>query len=242
MADVKKKTTKKSDFGISIDEMTKAGVYFGHRVSRCHPKMKPHILGVKGSDHINIIDLEKTKEFLIKALEFIQEFIKEDKVLLFVGAKLPSKKLIKETAEECGFPYVVQRWIGGTITNFKIIRERINYFKDLEKKKASGELEKYTKKERLEFDREMTRLEEKFGGIKEMKKNPDALFVVDMRKDYLAIREAKRKGITVVAISDTNVDPTLVDYPIPANDDAISSVKYILGKVKEVIIENKVKK
>ncbi|MEA3453030.1 MAG: 30S ribosomal protein S2 [Patescibacteria group bacterium] len=242
MTETKKKTTKKGDFGISVDEMTKAGVYFGHRVSRCHPKMKPHILGVKGSDHINIIDLDKTKDLLIKALEFIQEFIKEDKVLLFVGAKLPSKKLIKETAIECGLPYVVQRWIGGTITNFKIIKERIDYFKDLEKKKESGELEKYTKKERLEFDRELERLEEKFGGIKQMTKNPDALFVVDMKKDYLAIREARRKGITVVAISDTNVDPTLIDYPIPANDDAISSVKYILEQVKKVIIENKVKK
>ena len=242
MAEKKETKTKKMDFGINVDEMNKAGVYFGHRVSRCHPKMKPFILGVKGSDHINIIDLEKTNEFFIKALEYIKELSQSGKVLLFVGTKIPSRKLVQETAQECGLPYVIHRWIGGTITNFKIIRQRIDYFKDLEKKKKSGELAKYTKKEQLEFDREIARLEEKFGGIKEMSKLPDAIFVIDMRKDSLVIREARRKGIPVVAVADTNVDPTLADYPIPANDDAISSVKYILEKVKEVILDNKAKK
>ena len=242
MVKIKKKTTQKSDFGISIEKMTNAGVYFGHRTSRCHPKMKPYILGVKGSDHINIIDLERTKKSLIKALEYIKELIEEDKILLLVGTKVPAQKLTRETAKECGLPYVVKRWIGGTITNFKIIRERIDYFKDLEKKKLSGELEKYTKKERLEFDREMNRLEEKFGGIKEMGKLPDVLFIVDMKKDSLAIKEAQRKGIPVIAITDTTVDPSLIDYPIPANDDAVSSIKYILEKIKKVILENKPKK
>jgi len=242
MAEEKKKTTKKSDFGINVEEMTKAGVYFGHRVSKCHPKMKPYIVGVKGSDHINIIDLEKTKEFLIKALEYIKELSGEGKVLLLVGTKIPTRKLVEEVAKECGLFYVVQRWIGGTITNFKIIRERIDYFKELERKKSQGELEKYTKKERLEIDRELTRLEQKFGGIKDLTKLPDTIFVLDMKQDALAIREARRKGILVIAIADTNVDPSLADYPIPANDDAISSVKYILEKVKEVILENKPKK
>ncbi len=242
MIEAKKKIIKKSGFGIDIEEMTKAGVYFGHRVSKCHPKMKPYVLGVKGSDHINVIDLEKTKEFFIKALDYIKGLIQEDKVILFVGTKIPTRKLIQETAKECGLPYVVERWIGGTITNFQIIRERIDYFKDLEKKKVSGELEKYTKKERLEFDREIERLNKKFGGIKEMEKLPDVLFVLDMKKDSLAVREASKKGIPIIAIADTNVDPTLVEYSIPANDDAISSVRYILDKVKKVILDNSSKK
>jgi len=242
MVEKKERTkTEKTDFGISIDEMTEAGVYFGHRVSRCHPKMKPYILGVKGSDHINIIDLDKTKEFFVKALEFVKGLTQEGKILLFVGTKVPTRKLIQETAEECGLPYVVNRWIGGTITNFSIIKERINYFKELEDKRAKGELEKYTKKERLEFDRKLARLDEKFRGIKNLEKLPDALFVVDMRQDSLAIKEAKKKGIPVAAIADTNVDPTLADYPIPGNDDALSSVRYILGKVKEVIKNTKSK-
>jgi small subunit ribosomal protein S2 len=234
--------SKKTDYGISVDEMAEAGVYFGHRISKCHPKMKPYILGVKGSDHINIMDLEQTKLFLVKALDFVAELTKEGKTILLVGTKIPIKKLVRETAEACDLPYVVQRWIGGALTNFKIIRKRIDHFKDLEKKKESGELEKYTKKERLEFDKEINKLSVKFGGIKDMEKLPDALIVLDMCKDELAIKEAKMKEIKIIAIADTNVDPTKVDYPIPANDDAITSVKYILEKFKSVILENKPKK
>ncbi|MBU3964138.1 30S ribosomal protein S2 [Patescibacteria group bacterium] len=229
---------KKTDYGISVDEMAEAGVYFGHRISKCHPKMKPYILGVKGSDHINIIDLEQTKAFLIKALDYIKELTKEGKTILLVGTKIPTKKLVQDTAEACGLPFVVQRWIGGTLTNFKIIRKRIEHFKDLEQKKASGELDKYTKKEQLELDKDMSRLAIKFSGIKDMAKMPDVLFVLDMCRDSLAIKEAKMKGLKIIAIADTNVDPIKVDYPIPANDDAITSVKYILEKVKSVILEN----
>ncbi len=239
MAEEKKKITKKTDFGISVDEMTKAGVYFGHRISKCQPKMKPFILGVKGSEHVSIINLEKTKEFLIEALEEIKRLTQEGKILLLIGTKLPTRKLVEELAKECNLPYVSQRWIGGTFTNFKIIRERIDYFQDLEEKKTKGELDKYTKKERLEIDKELARLDQKFGGIKGLKGLPDAVFVIDMRKDSLAVKEAIDKGISVIALADTNVDPSLADYPIPANDDAISSVKYILDKVKDVILKNK---
>ncbi len=234
--------TKKSDYGISVDEMAEAGVYFGHRISKCHPKMKPYILGVKGSDHINIIDLEQTKIFLVKALDYIKELTQEGKTILLVGTKVPTKKLVQEIAEACDFPYVVQRWIGGALTNFKIIHKRIEYFKDIEQKKANGELEKYTKKEQLGFDKEMSRLAIKFGGIKDMDKLPDALLVLDMYQDTLAIKEAKMKELKIIAIADTNVDLTKVDYPIPANDDAITSVKYILEKVKSVVLEAKAKK
>ena len=229
------KKEKKKDFGIDVEEMKRAGIYFGHRSSKCHPKMKPFVLGVKGSNHVHILDIEQTIEKLKEALEFIQKISESGKKILFVGTKLGVGNLIKETAQETDSYYVYNRWLGGTITNFKIIQKRLNHFKDLEKKKKSGELEKYTKKERLGFDKELADLERKFGGIKEMNKFPDALFVVDVRKENLAVKEAKAKDIPVVGIVDTDSDPSTVDYPIPANDDAISSVKYILDKVKEVI-------
>lgn len=245
MAETEKKTkTKKSDFNIDIEEMAQAGVHFGHRTSRINPKMKPYIYGVRNTVHI--IDLEKTAEKLKEALKFIQELISENKTLLLVGTKIQIKNLIKETADECNLPYVNERWLGGTFTNFDVIKKRVDYFKDLEKKRAEGELEKYTKKEQANFNQELQGLEEKYEGIKNLTKLPDAVFVLDMKKDDLTIKEARMKGIKVVGVSDTNTDPTLADYPIPANDDAISSVKYILEKVKEVILkvqkEAKVKK
>lgn len=199
--------------------------------------MAPYIFGVRNT--INIIDLEKTKEKLESALKFIQELISENKVLLLVGTKVQAKDLVKDMAIECGLPYVSNRWLGGTFSNFGIIQKRVVYFKDLENKKALGELDKYTKKERLGFDKELKDLEIKFGGIRNMEKLPDAIFVCDMIEDELAIKEAKMKGIKTIAICHTNVDPTLVDYPIPASDDAVSSVKYILEKVKEIILKNR---
>ena len=150
--------------------------------------------------------------------------------------------MVKKTAEDCALPYVIERWLGGTLTNFGIIKKRIEYFKDLERKKEAGELEKYTKKEQIEFEREIKNLEIKFGGIKNLEKLPDVIFVLDMKKEALAIKEAQMKEIKIIGIADTNVDPTLADYPIPANDDAILSVKYILEKVKEVILKAKPKK
>lgn len=238
----KTKKIKTSDYGISVEEMKKAGVNFGHRISKCHPKMKPYVVGVKGSDHINMIDLEKTKEHFVKTLDFLSVFIKEGKTIVFVGTKLPVRKLVQETAKECKMPYVVNRWLGGTITNFSVMQKRIKHFKELEENKKSGGLDKYTKKEQLEFDRELERLEQKFGGIKNLDKLPDALFVIDMRKDELAVKEAKQKDIAVIGLADTEIDPSQADYFVPANDDAISSVSYILDKVKKVVIENKAKK
>lgn len=229
--------TEKKEFNIDPEEMTQAGLPFGHRTSRIHPKMMPFLYGARNTVHI--IDMEKTKKEFEKALKFIQQLISENKILLLVGTKIQVKDLVKEIAKECALPYINERWLGGTFTNFEIIKKRIDYFKDLERKKSGGELEKYTKKERAKIDQELHGLEIKFGGIKEMEKLPEAIFVLDMRKDDLAVKEAKMKGIKVIGISDTNVDPTLADYPIPANDDAISSVKYILEKVKEVIIKAK---
>jgi len=227
------------DFGIKTEDLKDVGAFFGHRISRCHPKMKTFVLGIKGSDHINVIDLEKTKEFLIKTLEYIEELTKQGKTILFVGTKVASKNLIEEFAKNVAHPYVSERWIGGTLTNFETIKKRVDYLKDLEKKRESGDLQKYTKKEQLEFDKIIERLKLKFEGIKSLEKRPDVLFVVDIKKDALAVKEARMKEIPVIAITDTNVDPTLVDYPIPANDDAKSSVKYILDKIQQVIIDNK---
>jgi len=234
---VKVAKIKKDDFNLNLEEMTQAGLPFGHRTFRIHPKMMPFLSGTKNTVHI--IDMEKTKKEFEKALKFIQQLISENKTLLLVGTKIQVKDLVKEIAKECALPHINERWLGGTFTNFGIIKKRIDCFKDLERKKSEGELEKYTKKERIKIDRELRGLEIKFGGIKEMEKLPEAIFVLDMRKDDLAVKEARRKGIKVIGISDTNVDPSLADYPIPANDDAISSVKYILEKVKEVILKTK---
>jgi len=218
---------------LNIEEIAKAGLNFGHRVSRLHPKMKPYIAGIKNNVHT--IDLEKTAKEFEKALKFISTIVSEGKILLFVGTKIQARELVKNTAKSCGMPYVIERWLGGTFTNFKTISRRISYFKELENKKASGGLEKYTKKERLMFDRELESLRKKFEGIKNLEKLPEAVLILDLKKDLTCQREARRKEIKIIGIVDTNIDPTLADYAIPANDDAISSIKYILDKVGETI-------
>jgi small subunit ribosomal protein S2 len=230
---------KKDEFNINIEEMAQAGLHFGHRISKVHPKMEPFIFGVRNTVHI--IDLEKTKEKFKEALDFIKKLISEGGTILFVGTKTQIKDLVKEVAKECDFPYVNERWLGGTFTNFQVMRKRVEHLLDLEKKKAEGHFEKYTKKERAEIEKEIEKLEKKFGGLKKMENLPEAIFVCDMVKDKLAVKEARMKGVKIIAISDTNADPTLADFPIPANDDAISSVKYILEKVKEVILNQKLK-
>lgn len=231
------KTKEKFDF--DLEEMAKVGLHFGHKTSRIHPKMKPFLAGMRNGIHL--IDLEKTVEKLKDALAFISKLVSEGKNLLLVGTKIQAKEIIRKTAEECDLSYVNARWLGGTFTNFESVKKRVDYFKDLERKKTEGELEKYTKKERAEFDKKIKELAGKFGGVKNMEKLPDAIFVVDMKKDILAIKEAKIKKIPIVAIADTSIDPSLADYPIPANDDAISSISYILEKVKEAVLKAKPK-
>jgi len=234
------KEKEKENFGLDIEEMAKFGLHFGHRTSKFHPKMAPFVYGMR--NNIHIINLEKTKEKFEEALKFIKNLISDDKVLLVVGTKIQMKELVKEFATECGLPYINERWLGGTFTNFDVIKKRIEYFKELERKKAEGELEKYTKKERAKIEKELEDLRVKFEGIKNLEKLPDAIFVLNMAKDALAVKEARKMGVKIVGISDTNADPTLADYPIPANDDAISSLKYILEKVKKVILSTKKKK
>ena len=202
--------------------------------------MKPYISGIKNSVHL--IDLEKTIEKFSEALTFISTLISEGKNLLIVGTKVPFKDFVKKNAEEMGLPYVNERWLGGTFTNFDTILKRVDYFKDLQRKKESGELEKYTKKERIKFDKEIESLRVKFEGIKDMRKLPEAVLILDMKEDGTAVREARKKEIKIIAICHTNIDPSLADYPIPANDDAVGSVKYILEKVKEAVLKAKPEK
>jgi small subunit ribosomal protein S2 len=223
----------KNKFGLKTEEMAEAGLYFGHRVSGINPKIKPYLEGVRNNVHI--FDLEKTAEKFSEALEFIQKTVSEKKKIILVGTKIQIKDLVEKTGEECGIPYVNRRWLGGTFTNFEVIKKRIDYFKELEEKKKTGELEKYTKKERVKIDKEIEDLHKKLEGLKTLEKLPEAVFICDLRKDELAAKEAGETGIKVIAITDTNVNPELADFPIPANDDAISSVKYILEKVAEVI-------
>ncbi len=236
----KKNKLKKNEFRIDPTEMMEKGIHLGHKTSKFHPKMKPFILGIKNNVHL--IDTQKTAKKFEKALKFIKKNVSEGKNLLLVGTKPHLKKLVKETAEDCGLFYVNQRWLGGTFTNFKTISKRLDHLKDLEDKKEKGEFEKYTKREQLEIDREIKKLKGKFQGIKNMEKLPDVVFILDMKNNELAAKEAKRRGVKIIGLADTNVDPSLADYPIPANNDAMSSIEYILEKVSDVIKKNKTKK
>jgi len=232
--------TKKSEISLVPEEMMEAGLHLGHRSSKIHPKIKPYLYGTRNG--VCIFDLDKTAEKMLETLEYIKKIISEGKVMVLVGTRVQLRGLVKGMALESGIPFVNNRWVGGTITNFPMIKKRIDYFVGLEVKRESGELSKYTKKERADFDKEIDLLEAKFGGIKGLTTTPDVIFVLDMNKDLMAVKEARIKGIPVVALADTNVNPTLADYCIPANDDAINSVKYILEKVKDVILKAKPKK
>jgi len=226
------KAEEKIVLASDIEQMAQAGLHFGHRTSKVHPKMKPYIFGSRNGVHI--IDLDKTKEKMQEVLEFIKGLVSENKILLLVGTKIQIRNLVEKTAKECGFPYVSERWLGGTFTNFNSFLKRIDYYKNLEKQKETGEWEKYTKKEKAKLSEELKGLETNFGGIKNLTKLPDAIFVCDMKTDKLAVHEAKMKGIKIIGISDTNIDLSQADLFIPANDDAISSVGYILEKISSL--------
>jgi len=230
----------KNDFKISIEDMDNAGVNTGHKVSKLYPKMKPYVVGVKNGVHV--IDLEKTKSALEKALTFISKLVIEGKSIVFVGTKIQLKGIVQLSAEASQVPYVTERWLGGTFTNFETLQKRVNYFKDLERKKETGDLAKYTKKEQLDFDREIEKLKIKFEGIRNMSKLPDAVFIACLDKDLTCAKEAKKKGIKIISIVDTNINPDIVDCMIPANDDSISAVQYILDKVKGAIINARLEK
>lgn len=226
-----------SDLEISLKKMLKEGVHFGHQSFRRHPKMEKYIFGARNG--INIINLQETLKKLKEALDFIKEIKREGKQILFVGTKKQARDLVKSAAIHCGMPFVAERWIGGTFTNFKFIRSRAKYLKDSQEKFASGGFKKYTKFEQMKKSGELEKLERKMGGIKDMAEFPGAVFVASAREDSSAVKEAERVGIPIIALVDTDADPALIDYPIPANDDAVSSLKLMLGYVCQAIAEEK---
>lgn len=221
----------------SIEEMLKAGMHFGHRTSKWHPKAEPFIFGARNGVHI--IDLAKASQMLETALEFIKKFSSEGKTILFVGTKMQVKIPLEKAAKESGMPYVKEKWMGGCLTNFSVIKKLIKKYQNLLENKKSGKLEKYTKKERLDFDREIEKLEMKVGGMIDMTRLPDAIFIWDIKQEKTAIMEARKKNIPIIAVCDTNCDPSDVNYVIPANDDATKTIKLILSLVKDAIKEGR---
>lgn len=219
-----------------LKELIEAGLQFGHKKSMVHPGMFPYIFGVRTNVHI--IDVAKTYEKLNQALEIVGKLAEEGKTILFVGTKLPVRSLVREVAEEVNMPYVINRWLGGTFTNWKSIYSRIEYLKELREKKRSEDWKKYKKHERLQMEKEISKLEISFGGIENLEKTPEAIFLVNVHENNLSAKEAKQTNIISIGIVDTNVDPNEVDYPIPANDDSKLAVSFILNKVKEVILKN----
>ena len=222
---------------ISMKQLLEAGVHFGHQTRRWNPKMKEYIFTERNG--IYIIDLQKTVKKIDEAYYFIRDLAMEGGTVLFVGTKKQAQESIEQEAKRCEMFYVNQRWLGGMLTNFKTIQSRINKLRKIEKREADGDFDLLPKKEVIQLKAEQEKLEKNLGGIKEMKKLPSAMFVVDPRKEHIAILEAKALGIPVVAIVDTNCDPDEADYPIPGNDDAIRAVKLIASKIADAVLEGR---
>jgi len=222
---------------VTIKQLLEAGAHFGHQTSRWHPRMKSYIFTKRNGIHI--IDLEQTTSRLEKACSFVEEVVAEGKSILFVGNKKQAQQSIEEEAKRCGMFYVNQRWLGGVLTNFATIQARIDYLVLLEDQKSRGEFRRLPKKEALKLEEKITRLNKLVGGFKEMTSLPGALFIVDPSRERIAIAEAKRVGIPVVAMVDTNCNPDEIDYPIPANDDAIRAIRLVCSQIADAVIEGK---
>lgn len=218
---------------VSLEALLESGAHFGHQVRRWNPKVKEYVYGQQ--DGVHIFDLVKTKEALEVALQEIKKAKQTGQKILLLGTKKQIKEKIAEVAKETGISYVNERWLGGTITNFVMIKRSIDKLDELKAGLSAGAYAKYTKKERLLLEREVARLERFFGGITTLKDKPDMLIVVDIRREATAIREAKRKGVITVGIVDTNADPNDVDFPIPMNDDATKALNYVLDLIAEVL-------
>lgn len=224
---------------VSLEELLETGAHFGHQTRRWNPKMGEYLYGSENGVHI--FDLTKTKPLITEALAFLTKSASEGKVILILGTKKQIKDKVIETAQEAGVPFVAERWLGGIISNFPQMKKSLKKLEEMKANMASGAYNKFTKKERLLIDREITRLERFFGGITTLTEVPDVLFVIDTKREAGAVHEANEKKIKVVGIVDSNSDPDLVDYPIPMNDDASKALEYILGLVKEAILEGKKK-
>lgn len=221
----------------TLEEMMKAGVHFGHNKSKWHPKMAPFIFTHKNKIHV--INLEQTQLKLQEALKFVAQIIQKGGNVLFLGTKKQAKNVVKEAAVRAGMPYITERWLGGTLTNAKSVLGMAKNFRRMKMERDTGKLERYTKRERLKIERKIEKLEPLIGGIENLTKVPSVIFVIDVKNEKTAVVEANKMGIPVVAICDTNVNPTRVQYPIPANDDAIKSIRLITELVADEVLEAK---
>jgi small subunit ribosomal protein S2 len=222
---------------ISMKQLLEAGVHFGHQTRRWNPKMKPFIFMDRNGIHI--IDLQQTVTRLNDAYKFVEQLVADGGTLLFVGTKKQAQEAVAEEAKRCGMFYVNQRWLGGMLTNFQTIQSRIRYLRDLEARRDRGDFERLPKKEVQRLQDDMVRLERILGGIKDMRRLPNALFIIDTRKERTAVLEARRLEIPIIALADTNCDPDEMDYPIPANDDAIRAVRLLCSKIADAAMEGR---
>lgn len=225
---------------ISVKQLLEAGAHFGHQTGHWHPKMKSYIYTQRNGIHI--IDLEQTASMLDKACSYIRELISNNGTILFVGTKRQAQEAIEEEAKRSGMYYVNQRWLGGMLTNFATIQSRIDYLVRLEDKKNRGELDYLPKKEQMKVEKEIARLNRLMGGFKEMVHLPSAMFIIDPCKEKIAFMEARKMGVPVVAMVDTDCDPSSIDYPIPSNDDAIKAIKFICSMVANAVLQGKMLK
>ena len=220
---------------VTMKALLETGVHFGHRTKRWNPKMKSYIYTERNGIHI--IDLQQTMIALEKAYNTVRDTVSEEGIVLFVGTKRQAQESLAEQAQRCGMPYVNQRWLGGTLTNWRTIRQRIDYLLNLEDRQERGDFERLLKKEALKLEREIVKLNQRLSGIKDMRGLPDILFITDVRRETTAVKEANKLGIPIVAMVDTNCDPDPIDYIIPANDDAIRANKLIITKMADAVIE-----
>jgi small subunit ribosomal protein S2 len=221
----------------SLAEMLKAGVHFGHQSSRWHPKMEPYIFGSRNGIHI--IDLEKTQVEMENTYAEVKKLVAQGKVILFVGTKRQAREIVKGAAVKCGMPYLTERWIGGLLTNFDECKRRLKKYKSLKEQVASGEVEKYTKKEQSDIKKQIEKMDKYLAGLVSLEKMPDALYVADMRVEKTAITEARKMEVPVIGVCDTNVDPTKATCVIPANDDAVNAIQMIADFIVEAVNEGK---
>jgi small subunit ribosomal protein S2 len=220
-----------------VKSLVDAGVHFGHRVSRWNPKMEPYILGKRNMIHI--IDVRETIKGLLRAKRLVQNTIAGGKDVLFVGTKRQARHAVEDEAKRCGMHYVSERWLGGTLTNFRTIRARLNRLEELEKLWATGQIESYSKKMKATLQREMDKIKANLEGIRKMERMPGVMFIVDTRREHIAVKEARKLGVPTIALIDTDSDPELIDLPIPANDDAMRAVEIICRELADSAIEGK---
>jgi len=224
---------------VGMKQLLEAGVHFGHQTRRWNPKMKPFIFGARNG--IYIIDLQRTVRLFNTAYQFVVDTVAANESVLFVGTKQQARDTIQEETDRCGMFFINQRWLGGMLTNFKTMKQRIDRLKELDAMVEDGSINRFPKKEILGLSREREKLERNLGGIKKMTRLPGALFVVDTQRENIAVMEANRLGIPVVAVVDTNCDPDVIDYPIPGNDDAIRAIRLVTSKIADACIEGREK-